>query len=245
MGIIRQFLQKWRLGIGGVTSDGRVLTARHGRREFVVIGLGRFGASVAETLVLHGHDVLGIDADAARVQHLSKTLPHVLQLNATNADALEQIGVREFDTGLVCISSDFESNLLATVLLRRFGVPRIITKAATNLQKTILEAVGANQVILPEHEAGIHLGRRLASRHTIDNYMEIRDGLSVVEIAAPPKLAGQTLAQSNLRQKLGLNVIAIERGRELLVNPAADFIIQRGDVLLVLGQIENIEKLQT
>ncbi len=215
------------------------------RRGFVVIGLGRFGSSLAETLVNNGHDVLGIDADLERVQHVSRTLPHVLQLDATNADALAQAGIAEFDTGIVCISDNFEDNLLATVLLRRLGVRRVITKAATRLQKTILEEVGADEVIMPEHEAGIHLGRRLASRYVIDAYMEIRDGLSVVEVAAPPKLCGQTLAQCNLRQKLGLNVIAIDREGVLLVNPAADFLLQPGDMLLVLGQIEDVERLQT
>lgn len=215
------------------------------RRGFVVIGLGRFGSSLAETLVNNGHDVLGIDADLERVQHVSRTLPHVLQLDATNADALAQVGIAEFDTGIVCISDNFEDNVLATVLLRRLGVRRVITKAATRLQKTILEEVGADEVIMPEHEAGIHLGRRLASRYVIDAYMEIRDGLSVVEVAVPPKLCGQTLAQCNLRQKLGLNVIAIDREGALLVNPAADFLFQPGDMLLVLGQIEDVERLQT
>lgn len=215
------------------------------QRGFVVIGLGRFGSSLAETLVNNGHDVLGIDADLERVQHVSKVLPNVLQLDATNADALAQVGIGDFDTGIVCISNNFEDNLLATVLLRRLGVRRVITKAATRLQKTILEEVGAHQVVMPEHEAGIHLGRRLASRHTIDAYMEIRDGMGVVEVVAPQKLCGQTLAQCNLRQKLGLNVIAVDRRGELVINPAADFLLQPGDMLLVLGQIEDVERLQT
>lgn len=215
------------------------------RRGFVVVGLGRFGSSVAETLVNNGQDVLGIDVNLNRVQQLSKTLPNVLQLDATNADALTQVGVGEFDTGIVCISDNFENNLLATVLLLRLGVPRVITKAATQLQKTILEEVGAHQIIMPEHEAGIHLGRQLASRNTIDAYMEIRDGISVAEVAAPQWLYGQTLAQSNLRQKLGLNVVAVDRHGQLLVNPAADFILQPGDVLLVVGQMEDVNQLHT
>ena len=215
------------------------------RRGFVVIGLGRFGSSVAETLVRSDQDVLAIDADLNRVQQMSKVLPNVLQLDATNADALEQVGIGEFDTAVVCISDNFENNLLATVLLLRFGVRRVVTKAGTQLQKTILEEVGAHQVVLPEHEAGMNLGRRLASRHAIDAYMEIRDGISVVEVTAPQHLCGQTLAQCNLRQKWGLNVIAVDRKGEIVVNPAADFAFQVGDVLLVLGQIEDVERLQT
>lgn len=220
-----------------------IMTGRK-RREFIVIGLGRFGSSVAETLVRRGHDVLAIDSDPRRVQHLSYELPHVVQIDATNAEALRQIGAGQFETGLVCISNDFESNLLATVLLMRLGVPKVITKARTHLQKTILEEVGAYEVVLPEHEAGIHLGRRLATQNFID-YLEIRDGLCVVELAAPENLCGQTLAQSNLRQKLGLNVIAVNRGDELIANPSADFCIQADDVLLVLGHLEDAEQLQT
>lgn len=245
MNIFRQILGKKAENSTSTANDPQNSANASKKREFVIIGMGRFGTTVAETLVYYNHDVLAIDANPERVQHVSKTLPHVVQLDATNADSLEQIGITEFGTGLVCISSNFEDNLLATVLLRRFGVPRIITKAATHLQKTILEEVGANLVILPEHEAGLHLGRRLASRHTIDNYMEIRDGLSVVEVSLPPKLVGLTLAQSNLRQKLGLNVIAIDRGSSLLVNPSADFIMRAGDMLLVLGQIEKIEQMQS
>lgn len=225
--------------------EGAVNAIRTGRkkREFVVIGLGRFGSSVAQTLVRYGHDVLAIDSDAGRVQHLSRELPNVVQLDATNAEALEQIGVGQFEIGLVCISNDFESNLLATVLLRRMGVQRVITKAGTRLQKTILEEVGAHEVILPEHEAGIHLGRRLANRLFVD-YLEIREGLSVVEIKAPDNLWGNTLAECNLRQKMGLNIIAIYRNEEIIANPRADFRIEENDTLLVLGRMEDAERMQ-
>ncbi|NKQ37101.1 MAG: TrkA family potassium uptake protein [Chloroflexi bacterium] len=212
-------------------------------REFVVVGLGRFGSSVAETLTQYGHDVLGIDCSAERVQHLSRDLPHIVQLDATNAEALRQIGIGQFETAVVAISGNFESNLLATVLLRRFGVEHIITKARTRLQKTILLEVGAAQVILPEHDAGVHLARRLSSQHFID-FLEIRDGISVVEMMAPESLFGCTLAESNLRQRLGLNVIAVNRDSGIIPNPRADFRIEAGDVLLVLGRIEDVEMLR-
>ena len=212
-------------------------------REFVVVGLGRFGSSVAETLTQYGHDVLGIDCSAERVQHLSRDLPHIVQLDATNAEALRQIGIGQFETAVVAIGGNFESNLLATVLLRRFGVGYIITKARTRLQKTILLEVGAAQVILPEHDAGVHLARRLSSQYFID-FLEIRDGISVVEIIAPENLVGCTLAESNLRQRLGLNVIAVNRDSGIIPNPRAGFRIEKGDVLLVLGRIEDVEMLR-
>jgi trk system potassium uptake protein TrkA len=204
--------------------------------------MGRFGSSVAETLVQFGHDVLAIDSDQERVQHLSTELPHVIQLDATNADALEQINIGNFDTGVVAISNDFESNLLATVLLLRFGVRYVITKARTRTQKTILESIGAHEVILPEHDAGVHWGRRLAFNHFVD-YLEIGKGVGIVEMVAPPNICGQSLSECNLRQKHGLTVIAIHRGDDVIVSPAAGFKIEGGDVLAVVGRIEDAEKI--
>jgi trk system potassium uptake protein TrkA len=211
-------------------------------RQFVVIGMGRFGSSVAETLVQFGHDVLAIDSDQERVQHLSTELPHVIPLDATNADALEQINIGNFDTGVVAISNDFESNLLATVLLLRVGVRYVITKARTRTQKTILESIGAHEVILPEHDAGVHWGRRLAFNHFVD-YLEIGKGVGIVEMVAPPNICGQSLSECNLRQKHGLTVIAIHRGDDVIVSPAAGFKIEGGDVLAVVGRIEDAEKI--
>lgn len=216
---------------------------RHGngrRCSVVVIGLGRFGSSIAETLVKHGHDVLAIDNNLERVQHLRDDLPHVIQLDATNFRALEELGIGDFETGVVSISNDFESNLLATVLLRRLGVRHIITKAATRTQKTILLEVGADEVVLPEQEAGIHMGLRLTNRNLLD-YLELGDGIGVFEIAPPTQLVGYTLAESQLRQQLGLTVIAVHRGQQVIANPGPDFAIGTHDVLVVVGRMEDAE----
>ena len=221
----------------------RPLSPRRSQSGFVIIGLGRFGSSVAETLVAEGYDVLAIDGDVDRVHHLSHTLPNVVQLDATDADALQEIGIENFDTGLVSIGMDFESNLLATVLLLRFGVRRVITKARTRTQKSILEMIGAHEVILPEQEAGEHLGRRLAFGHIVE-YLDIVGGVSVVEIQAPASLWNHSLVECNLRQRANLTVIAVRRGSDVIVNPAATFRITEGDILVVVGQIEDAERLR-
>lgn len=211
--------------------------------EFVVIGLGRFGTSVATTLVEHGRNVLAIDADQSRVQHLSTILPHVVALDATNIDALRQVGVEHFDTGLVCIGTDFESNLLAAVLLQQLGVKRVIAKARTRTQRDILLRVGANEVILPEHEAGIRLGRKLSAGHLVD-YLEVSNDVGVVELLAPPSLWGRSLSECSLRQRYGLTIMAVRRGDDLIVSPSANFRIQENDLLVVLGRIEDAERLR-
>jgi len=215
---------------------------RRKREEFVVIGLGRFGTSVATTLVHYGHNVLAVDTDGDRVQYLSTTLPHVLQLDSTNIDALRQAGVDAFETGLVCIGTDFESNLLTTVLLQRLGVKRVIAKARTSTQKDILLRVGADEVILPEHEAGVRLARKLASGHFVD-YLEVSNDVGVVELIAPPSFRNRSLSECELRQRYGLTVIAVRRGDELIVSPTASFEIEEHDILVVLGRIADAERL--
>lgn len=212
------------------------------KQEFVIIGLGRFGTSVAQTLLEYGYSVLAIDHDMDRVQALSTQIPHVMQLDATNIDALRQAGVDAFDTGLVCIGTDFESNLLATVLLQRLGVKRVITKARTRTQREILLRVGADEVILPEHEAGVRLGRKLASGHFID-YIEVSKDVGVVEMMAPPNFWGKTFAEAELRQRYGLNAMAVRRGDELIVGPSAAFRMEQDDILVVIGRIQDAERL--
>ena len=212
------------------------------KEEFVIIGLGRFGASVAVTLASYDYNVLAIDVDMDRVQALSSTIPNILQLDSTNVDALRQAGVDAFDTGIVCIGTDFESNILTTVLLRRLGIKRVIAKARTRTQREILIQVGADEVVLPEHEAGVRLARRLAAGHVID-YLEVGNDVGVVELLAPPSFFGRTLAETNLRQRYGLNAMAVRRNDELIVSPSANFEILENDILVVLGKLEDAERL--
>ena len=217
---------------------------RTGREsEFVVIGLGRFGTAVATTLVENGRTVLAIDSDLDRVQALSGELPHVVQLDATNIDALRQAGVETFDTGLVCIGTDFENNLLATVLLRQLGVQRVIAKALTITQREILLKVGADEVILPEHEAGRRLGRKMAVDHLVD-YLEVSNDVGVVELLAPPSTWEHSLSELSLRQRYGLTVIAVRRGDDLVVSPSAGFRLKEEDIVVVLGRMEDAERMR-
>ncbi len=218
-----------------------LLRNRH-EREFLVIGLGRFGAGVARTLVEAGHDVLGVDIDFDLVELRASDIPHVVQLDSTKIEALREIGADQFDTAIVCIGSDFEANLLTTVSLKKLNVPKIIAKARTRTQKDILLQVGADEVVLPEHEAGVRLGRRLSGIGFI-NYLELSPEMSIVELHAPKKHFGKTLAEANLRQKYGLTVLAVRRGNETIVNPPATFILTEGDELIVIGDMEEAERL--
>ena len=226
------------------TGNGIVqrLNAGH-HNEFIIIGLGRFGTSLAMTLNAYGHDVLTIDSDIKRVQQVSHILPHVIQLDATNIDALREVGAEAFDTGIVCIGTYFEANLLATVSLRKLGVRRVITKARTVTQQDILQRVGADEVILPEHEAGVRLGRRLSGIDFVD-FLELGEEKGVVEIVTPDYLVGKSLKEAEIRQRYGLAVIAIRREDDVVISPRAEEVIQPNDILVVLGRIANCEKLR-
>lgn len=223
---------------GARSGSGRAGAAN----EFIIIGLGRFGTSLATTLSASNHDVLAIDLDLKRVQQVSLTLPHVVQLDATNVDALHEVGADSFDTGIVCIGTDLESSLLATFNLRRLGVRRVIAKASTITQRKILLKVGADEVILPEYEAGMRLGRRLASINFVD-YMELGQDQGIVELIAPEHLVGRSLKEMQIRQKYGVTIMAIRRGTDIIVSPQAGEVIQPQDILVILGRVADIEKL--
>ncbi len=226
----------------GRPKNQRTSNGNNYRREFIIIGLGRFGTSLAMTLNAYKHNVLAVDNDINRVQEVARVLPHVLQLDATSIEAMHEVGADSFDTGIVCIGTDFESNLLATVSLRKLGVRRVIAKARTMTQQEILLRVGADEVILPEHEAGVHLGRRLSAIDFVD-FMELGPNISVVEIVTPDVFVGKSLKDAAIRQRYDLTVVALKRGEQVLVSPKASEIIHKEDILVVLGKTENCEKL--
>lgn len=213
------------------------------RHEFIVIGLGRFGTSLAMSLDAYGHDVLAVDTDPKRVQIVSQTLANVVQLDATNLDALHEIGADMFDTGVVCIGSDFEANLLTTVVLRKLGVRRVIAKATTVTQQEILQRVGADEVILPEHEAGVRLARKLAAIDFVD-FLELSNDTGVVEIVTPSQFIDKTLKEADIRRLYGLSVVAIKRGDQVIISPGSDETLLESDILVILGRTSDCEKLR-
>ncbi|MCB9099836.1 MAG: TrkA family potassium uptake protein [Anaerolineales bacterium] len=228
-------------------SDRRPRLTRSGnansRHEFIIIGLGRFGTSLAMALTAYNHEVLAIDLDKKRVQQVANLLPHVVQMDATDIDALREVGADSFDTGIVCTGSVFEANLLATVNLRKLGVRRVISKARTVTQQEILQRVGADEVILPEHEAGVRLARRLSAIDFVD-FLQLSHDTGVVEIVAPEQFIGRSLMESQVRAHYGISVIAIKRGNDVIVSPGADQVIKENDILVVLGRISDCERLQ-
>jgi trk system potassium uptake protein TrkA len=210
------------------------MARRNGSSEFAVIGLGRFGSAVALNLIKRGFTVLGIDRDAAIVQSLADRMTQIVALDSTNEEALKAVDITSFDTVVVAIGTNFEANLMTTVTLKGMGVRHVVCKAVSERQQQILLRVGADRVVLPEHEAGARLAWRLAEPRVLD-HLELGSGFSVAEIRVPNWLIGQSLMISGLRKRFGINLLAIKRGGEMIVTPSADTVFARDDMLVVIG----------
>ena len=210
------------------------------KNEFAVIGLGRFGSAVALTLEEHGHYVLGIDDRIEIVQSLSTQLTHVVALDATDEEALKSLDIASFQTIIVAVGTDFESNLLTSVALKNLGVKNVVCKTMSQRQKEILLKVGVDRVVLPEFEAGQRLAEELINPSLIERF-SLGPGFSIAEFEAPKQFINQSLAQSNVRSRYGINIIVVKRGQDLHTSPRADFILLERDELVVLASDKRIE----
>ena len=210
------------------------------RKDFAIVGLGRFGAALALALEEHGHHVLGIDETEDTVQRYADYLTQTVKLDATDEEALRSVDIASFDTVVVAIGTDFESNLLATVALKNLGVRKVICKTITKRQQDILRKVGADRVILPEFEAGCRLADELMNPGLLERF-HLGPGYSIAEVVTPRSLANQSLNQLDLRKRFGVNVLLVKRGEEITTSPRAEFILLTGDVMVILGRDEKLE----
>ena len=213
------------------------------KKQFAVIGLGRFGTSVASTLQALGHEVLAIDSDEERVQKLSDEVTHVVQADTTDENSLNALGLRNFDAVVVAIGADVQANVTTTLLLKEMGIPFIIAKARNALHGKILAKIGADRVIYPERDMGQRVAHSLVSTNVLD-YIELSPSLSLVEVTAPGIFVGRTLAQADLRARYGVNVVAIKRYEDLIVPPQPDELIHECDVLIVIGATAGVQQME-
>ena len=210
-----------------------------GETEVLVIGLGRFGTALAETLVGLGHEVLGVDASAELVQDASDRLTHVAQADATNPKALAQLGAGDFSVGVVAIGGDMEASILCTAALVDLGVPVIWAKAVSAAHGRILERVGAHHVVFPEHDMGERVAHLVTGR--MMDYIELDPGFALVETAAPEEVWGKTLADAGIRQRYGVTVVCIKPSGKGFTYATERTVMCEGDVLLVAGGTRECE----
>lgn len=207
-------------------------------KQIVVIGLGRFGSSVAETLAKQGHEVLGIDIDERRVTAMSRILTQAVTVSEMSEEVLTSLGVKECDVGVVGMA-DIESSIMISQMLKDLGIKMVVSKAKSHQHGRVLERIGVDRVIFPERDMGIRLANSLVS-NTIVDYIELSKDYNVFDIPAPAKFVGKTLVESNLRAEYKISVIAIKRGDEVIVAPGANFRILADDNLVVIGKNNDI-----
>ena len=213
------------------------------KKQFAVIGLGRFGTSVAVTLQQLGHEVLAIDSDEDQVQKISDQVTHVVQADTTDENSLNALGLRNFDAVVVAIGADVQANVATTLLLKEMGIPYIIAKARNALHGKMLEKIGADRVVYPERDMGQRVAHSLISSNVLD-YIELSPDLSLVEVTAPGIFVGRTLQQTNMRALYGVNVVAIKRYEKLIVPPQPEEVILECDILIVIGSTEGLQRLE-
>jgi trk system potassium uptake protein TrkA len=205
----------------------------------MVIGLGRFGGGLAETLVGMGHEVLGVDFNAKNVQHFSGILTHVVEADSTDEQAMRQLGAPEFETAVVAIGTDIEASILTASVLADLEVPRIVAKAVSQAHGRILERVGAHRVVFPERDMGIRVGHSLAG--SILDYFELDPGFAIVETQAPADLVGKTLAAAEVRKRYGITVVCIKPAGGSFTYATPDTVVQEGDILVVAAEKRRAE----
>jgi len=219
-----------------------VLTVR--KKQFIVIGLGRFGTSVAETLYGLGNDVLAVDSDEEIVQNISERVTHAVQLDANDENSLRALGIGNFDVAIISIGSDIQASILATLLVKEMGVKHIITKANDALHAKVLYKIGANRVIFPERDMGVRVAHNLCSSNILD-YIELSPDFSIAEIAAPTVWENRSLIELNLRATYGINVVAIKRSNEIDVSPSPDEVVLPGDIIVAIGGTQELNNIET
>ncbi len=205
----------------------------------VVLGLGRFGASLALELVRRGSEVLGLDSNPVLVQRYADDLTHAAVADTTDAQALQQLDVPDFSRAVVGIGTDLEASILTTAVLVDLGIPHIWAKATSRQHGRILERVGAHHVVLPEFDMGERVAHLVTGR--MIDYIEFEDDFAMVKTAAPREILDRSLSASGVRARHGITVVAIKRPGEEFTYATPDTVVHRGDVMIISGRINQVE----
>ena len=229
-------LNRLRAWAAGVTGPQPTLSAK----SVLVIGLGRFGTALAETLGMLGIEVMAVDIDQTLVDQWADKIPHVRVADATSNAVLSQLGAGSFDAVVVAIGTDIEASVLSTAALSDIGVPNIWAKAITSEHGRILERVGAHHVVFPEKEMGERVAHVVTGQ--VDDYFELDDGFVLAELKAPDELIDKRLADTDLRAKYQVTVVCIKPDGGSYTYATADTVVGRGDHLVIAGSVEAADR---
>lgn len=213
------------------------------KKQFVVIGLGRFGSSIAKTLYSLGNDVLAIDLNEEIIQNISDSVTHSVQADSTDENSLRTLGISNFDVAVVTIGSDVQASIMTALLVQELGVKYIITKAHNELHAKVLKKIGIDRVIFPERDMGVRVAHNLVSSNILD-YIELSQDYSIAEISSPEEWNGKTLQELDMRSKYGINIMALKRDNEVNISPSAEDVISKGDVIVAIGGTQELNELE-
>ena len=215
------------------------------KKQVVVIGLGRFGSSVARSLYNLGDDVLAIDKDERRVQSIVGQATHALTGDATNEAILRELGIPDYDAAVVAIGSDIVPSIMASVLLKTIGVPYVVSRAYNELHGNTLERIGVDKVVHAESEMGVRLAHNLFNPN-VQEYLELAPNFGISRMRIPTRFVDMSLKElgfSGPRDKYGLAVLAVRRGKDIILNPDTDERLRSGDWLVLAGKDEQLDRL--
>ncbi|MDF2522245.1 MAG: TrkA family potassium uptake protein [Clostridia bacterium] len=214
-------------------------------KQFVVIGIGRFGSAIAQRLYELGHEVLAIDVDEEEIQKISDKVTHAVTADASDENVLRSLGVRNFDVAVVSIGDDIQSSIIITLMLKELGVKYVVAKAQNDLHAKVLYKIGADRVVFPERDMGERVAHNLIATNILES-IELSPDFSIIEFKIPHAWVGKNLRDLNLRVKYGVNVVAIKDAVTDQINatPMADDNLSEESVLVVIGSNEDLKKLE-
>ncbi|NSL50707.1 potassium channel family protein [Calidifontibacillus erzurumensis] len=213
------------------------------KKEFAVIGLGRFGGSICRTLAQEGMEVLAIDIDEERVNEFSNIVSKAVVADTTDEKVLKDLGIRNFDHVIVAIGDNIQASILTTLILKELGVQKITVKAQNDYHEKVLAKIGADHIVHPERDMGRRIANNMISTNVLD-YLELSDEHSIVELIASKKMDGKSLLELDVRAKYGCTVVAIKRQTHIIVSPMAREVIREGDILIVIGADKDINRFE-
>ena len=211
-------------------------------KTFLVIGMGRFGSALATELCALGNEVLAIDVNKDLIQAVHSQVTTAVTADARDPEVLKELSVRSFDCAIVAIGHDISTSALITLNLKELGVEKVIAKASSHTHRKVLEKIGADRVVFPEHEMGGKLAHSLSSSNLL-NFIELSEDASIVEIAVPLTWMGKTLKELDVRNVYGVNVIALRRNGKMLITPGGNLPLDPTDIVVVLGLDKNVNAL--
>lgn len=214
-------------------------------RHIVVAGLGRFGSNAARTLYQLGHTVMAIDNDDERVQAMMGSVTHPVVGDATSEAVLRDFGVHNYDIGIVAIGSNVEASIMVTVLFQTMNLPYIVARAHSELHANTLQRLGCHKVVHAEAEMGTRVAHSLFNPD-VEEYMELSAAFGVSRLQIPDRFADMTLKEAGFagpRDKYGIAIVALKRGNDITLSPDSAERLRRGDVLVVAGRDELVERI--